>query len=1208
VKSQTTQNRRTQESETPLEWKVGETILGTYVVRQVFTNGGMALVYRVYHKGWGIDLAVKSPRTEIMAWPDSAESFQREAETWVNLGLHPHVISCYYVRLLGGIPRIFMEYASGGSLQEGIEQGWLYKGTSSEVRKRLLDMAIQFGWGLHYAHERGLIHQDIKPANVLLSAEGIAKVTDFGIAQARAKSMARSGGTPISLEDGQSSKSIMVDTIGLTPAYCSPEQAAANPVSRRTDIWSWAVSILEMFVGRKTWKNGTEAMEGLDLYRRAGAAGSIIPAMPGALVDLLAQCFAEDPDKRPRDMRVITEALLEIYRKATGGAYPRTEPRIDTTLADSLNNRAISMVDLGRDADALNAFDEAIKAESSHPTVNYNRSLYLWRSGKQTDLDALRSLGELATRQPDSWEPVYCTALLHLERGDYASAGTLAHSAIQRFGERPRFQLIQQASDRIPRIENGTLKTLGAGQTVVNSVAILPDGNRLLTAGNDGVVRVWNLGKNSCERELRGHSGLIRSVRVDASGKLALSAGWDATLRLWNINNGNCLRILSGHEEYIQDADLASDGKLAVSASADATVRVWDTETGTCRQVLRGHQDTVWSVAILPGGTRAISSSFDNTLRVWDLASGECLTKYEWTRACTSNLSPTADGKMVLLAAGDQRLWLIDLATGAPIRSLAGHTGGINAVQVAGNNSMAFSGGIDGTVRMWDLETGRCMRTFTGHTTSVNSLAYCAKEMRLASSEGQPLGAWLIASGSSDQSARVWLATEGLQPSYIIMHPRSSKEIQELSSQIEAELKTADELLASGDDAGARQIIAQLRSNPEYQQNQRLLGYWDRIGKRGVRAGVTSGWLAQSFRAHTARINCIALSSDGNFAFTASDDKTLSLWKIQDGSCLKTLIGHEDGVNTVAVSGDGLVASGSSDGSLRLWKARTGECLGVLNGHTSEVNSAVFSPDARLLLSASNDHSIRVWDVVARRCVKVLKGHTHYVRKALFNPDTSQVISVGWDKIVRIWHLASGDCTAELAGHSEVIDGLALSPDGRFAATSGMDHTIRIWDLRSGQTARVISGITRRVENLVYSPDGLFLFSGEDDGTIRAWHVFDGRCVLAIKGHSQPITALDIAPDGCTLASGSSDRLFKLWRLDWDYQIPSKPLQDEGFRLCLESFLSIHRPMDETGLSRTGRPQWTREDQEQLFKQLENRGYGRIPPDEVLGALRQMAR
>src|ERR1700751_3612158 len=98
----------------PSVWKVGDVILDRYEVKQVFTGGGMGLVYRVRHLDWNIDLAVKSPRPEFFQSRQQIENFEREAETWVNLGLHPHTVSCYYVRRLGAIPRVFIEFLEGG--------------------------------------------------------------------------------------------------------------------------------------------------------------------------------------------------------------------------------------------------------------------------------------------------------------------------------------------------------------------------------------------------------------------------------------------------------------------------------------------------------------------------------------------------------------------------------------------------------------------------------------------------------------------------------------------------------------------------------------------------------------------------------------------------------------------------------------------------------------------------------------------------------------------------------------------------------------------------------------------------------------------------------------------------------------------------------------------------------------------------------------
>ena len=196
------------EAAVAVEWKAGDVILDTYEVKQVHEGGGMGLVYRVHHKGWNLDLAVKSPRAEYFQSETQKENFIRECETWINLGLHPHIVSCHYVRTLGGVPRVFAEYVVGGSLKDWIDSRKLYEDGPQEALKRVLDISIQFAWGLQYAHEKGLIHQDVKPANVLMTPDGTAKVTDFGLAKARA-----TAGEALA---GDKQKSILVSTGGMT--------------------------------------------------------------------------------------------------------------------------------------------------------------------------------------------------------------------------------------------------------------------------------------------------------------------------------------------------------------------------------------------------------------------------------------------------------------------------------------------------------------------------------------------------------------------------------------------------------------------------------------------------------------------------------------------------------------------------------------------------------------------------------------------------------------------------------------------------------------------------------------------------------------------------------------------------------------------------------------------------------------------------------
>jgi serine/threonine protein kinase len=126
-------------------------------VLPVHDSGGMGLVHRVRHLQWDVDLAVKSPRPEMLRTAADRERFIAEAQAWVALGLHPHVCACHDVRVLDGedVPRVFAEYLAGGSLRDRIDDRHLYDGTAEDAVARMLDISVQVAWGLQHAHEHG---------------------------------------------------------------------------------------------------------------------------------------------------------------------------------------------------------------------------------------------------------------------------------------------------------------------------------------------------------------------------------------------------------------------------------------------------------------------------------------------------------------------------------------------------------------------------------------------------------------------------------------------------------------------------------------------------------------------------------------------------------------------------------------------------------------------------------------------------------------------------------------------------------------------------------------------------------------------------------------------------------------------------------------------------------------------------------------------
>jgi len=302
-----------------VDWTFGQIILNDYVVDRVLGKGGMGIVYLVHSQTNSRQFAVK--RATGMKDSDR-RNFLAELQTWIDLPEHPNIVPCRFFRTVGDEVLIFADYVEGGSLHDWIKSKRLYEGGPQKALERILDISIQFAWGLHGLHELGVVHQDVKPGNVLMATEGAVAVqgvrpmvTDYGLARARA-----AGGDRFVPMTG---RSILVSSGGYTPAYCSPEQADRRPVSRQTDIWSWGVSVLEMFTGEVTWGSGLAAADVLEEYLQPGESPEEIPVMPISLAGLLRQCFLPQPAERPIDLVEVVETLKAAYRKETGADYSR---------------------------------------------------------------------------------------------------------------------------------------------------------------------------------------------------------------------------------------------------------------------------------------------------------------------------------------------------------------------------------------------------------------------------------------------------------------------------------------------------------------------------------------------------------------------------------------------------------------------------------------------------------------------------------------------------------------------------------------------------------------------------------------------------------------------------------------------------------------------------------------------------------------------
>lgn len=368
------------------EIRKGDVILETYRVEDDAVHGGMGSVWRVHHRSWGMDLAMKRPQPQFFAEGSDRRKaeFIAECENWINLGLHPNIVSCYYVRDIGGVPTIFSEWMNGGSLKDAIRSRTLYTGSEKEVKARILDIAVQAARGLRYSHGSGLVHQDVKPGNILLTGDWDAKVADFGLARAKGR-----------LNGG------LAASAGYTPEYCPREQAEGAEAEVWMDTYAWALTVMEMYAGSCLWKTGAEAFGAVfeDMPDPEKLRFRMQP--PAGLTELFRRTFClssyrdADPDELERE-------LIRIYEQETGSRYPRPEEEAARETADALNNRALSFLDLHQEKAAGECWDAALALDREHAFSVFNRALSKWRAGEITETQAeelLLSVPDEKTRE-----------------------------------------------------------------------------------------------------------------------------------------------------------------------------------------------------------------------------------------------------------------------------------------------------------------------------------------------------------------------------------------------------------------------------------------------------------------------------------------------------------------------------------------------------------------------------------------------------------------------------------------------------------------------------------------------------------------------------------------------------------------------------------------------------------------------------------------
>ncbi|WP_432993484.1 protein kinase domain-containing protein [Dactylosporangium sp. CA-233914] len=1078
-------------------FRVGDTMLDSYEVREVVRSGGMGLVYRVHHREWGIDLAVKTPRPELVG----DELFRAEAEAWVRLGAHPNTVSCAYVRRLGGRSAAFAEWVDGGSLAEAVRAGTLARPPD------VLDAAIQFAWGLEHAHRQGMVHQDVKPANAMRERDGTVKVTDFGLAKA------------VIVPDAQPAAERGVTCGGFTPAYCSPEQmraAAGEPVrlTAATDVWSWALSVLEMLVGGPPVRAGHIAGEVFEALLQDGLRP------PGGLVAVLRECFRPEPARRPADLGALADRLAAVYTEVAGRPYPRRRPEPVGLRADGLSNQALSMLDLGHPERAEALWEQALLADPHHGHTTYNRGLLRWRQGRATDAEVVAELGPVRGAE----------ALLAQVQAERGAARWLA---------------------------------LPAG-AAVTALAGTPDGRLVVTGdevcGGDGAppaaVRLWDVATGACRAVLPAHRRRVAALAVDPAGRFVVSGGEDGAAVVWDAATGQVRHRLE-HGGALRGLALSPDGAVLAGFTEAAGLLVWDVESGSQLYCLQNPSTSYehGSVAVGRGHVVAYSSR-TRRMRAWSLAGGE-LTRSGPLEARTVLLSPSAGAALLV---GDGTVELVDPVTGARQGHWSYSPQWTEAAVPSDDGRLVLAPAGD-ALQIWDVERGRCLRTLSGHGGAVRAAGFA--------------GGALVLSGSGDGTARVWRLLPGERARWSYARPRAAVELSRDVEMVRAVIEQAPALLRGGRHAQAAARVREARGVPGFERDPALLALWDGIGRHGRRSGLLGAWVAGrlpegsvltadgalavrwrdfeytlelldpasgaqrgTLRGHGDAVLALRLTADGRTAVTVSEDRTVRVWDLATGTARHVLTGHKEKPTSLAITADGRTAvSGDRRGTVIVWDLVKGRRRRVATPHGGWIGDLALSADGAVALAFHHDGEVCVLDTDRGRCLHSLPGKGVRAAATAIGADGRGVVCPSHTG-ASLWvaDVVTRELRHVLLGHDEPVRAVTMSADGRRACSASADGTLRVWDLATGAATAVLTGHDGPVTTLAAVPGDRFALTGGADGTVRVWDLDAGRCLRVLPAGAEP-DRLGVTADGNTAHAAARDAGTVVWRLDWDYDL-----------------------------------------------------------------------
>ncbi len=584
------------------------------------------------------------------------------------------------------------------------------------------------------------------------------------------------------------------------------------------------------------------------------------------------------------------------------------------------------------------------------------------------------------------------------------------------------------------------------------SLALSPNGAFLAAGQRDGsIVIVDTATRMPVGAPLSGHEGGVEDLEFSPDGNRLVSSGDDGTIRLWPVKDGfvGAGEVVARFEDVVWGVTFDHVGRRIASVGEDGSVRLWNADTAAqIGAPLANRTGDFLSVAFSPDGAGLMVGNGEGQIWGWDIASGKPIMQpilgVHSSDVWELVFSPAGD--RIATASSDGTSALVSYPEGKVVGHAFAPEDGIQSVEALPDGSGLVGGGADGRVRVWDFHQGATMAvSAVGHDRPITEIALSA--------DGH-----LMATLGGDQAVRLWMLSKPISPDVerrVAGSTAKGVAIGDGGRLVAAGDETGLVQLWRGDDpapldlAGHQRQVWALAFSPDGAS----LASADRAGEVIV-WDVGSGAMRQRAKGDSGATWWVGFTADGKHLATASD-AGVELWDADSMTRAATLPQPSGQVTRAALSADGrLLATASSDGRLRIFDLVDDRLVREFPVIDVVVWSVAFSPDGKLIASAGSDEVVSLWNTATGVQIAGFAGHSGGATDVAFLADGVTLAVVDRSGQLHLWDVLSGRRLAPpIPAHAGASWRLAAQPQGNRFVTAGDDGRVRVWDALSAVRA-----------------------------------------------------------------------------------------------------------------------------------------------------------